>query len=160
MDPDGGEVRLELGNPVGELDRLEVLAVLLEFGGTDPQGVGNDATEPAEGDRGEGEDGRCVGKDRGAGQAEAVAVLVQADLKEVARDQGEDGKEEEAGLAKVHVGRAISRRVRMIMPAMPMPPAVMPMTTNMARPRSSHVTERPVARASTGEKLETWLRTQ
>lgn len=46
------------------------------------------------------------------------------------------------------------------MPATPMPPPVTPTTRITARASSAQVMDRPVAKASTGEKDETWFSTQ
>ena len=154
MDPDTGEMGLQFGDPVGQLDGLEVLAVFLEFRGPDPQGIGDESAESAQGHRGEGQNGRGVADDGRAGEAEGFAVAVERSLNEVGRDEGRDDDDGEDGLSESHqnlVGAASSRRVNTTMPTIDMPPPTRTLMTTKARINSSQVMLRPVLRLEMGE---------
>ena len=73
----GGVARLELDDPAGELDHLEVVALLLHLGGAEPEVVGEESAEAAEGDGGEGEHGRGVLERLGVGELLLVADGVE-----------------------------------------------------------------------------------
>ena len=154
MDPDAGEMRLQFGDPVGQLHGLEVLAVFLQFGGPDPQGVGDEPAEAAQRHGGEGQDRRSVADDGRAREAEGLAVAIQRALQEVGREERRDDDDGEDGLSESHqnlVGAASSRRVSTTMPTMEMPPPTSTLITMKARTSSNQVMLRPVLRLEMGE---------
>ena len=145
---------LELGDPVGQLNGLEILAVFLQFGGSDPQGVGDEPAEATQGHCGEGQDRRSIANDGRPRKAEGFAVVVQASLDEVGSDERRDDDDGEDGLSESHqnlVGAASSRRVSTTMPTMEMAPPTRTLMTTKARMSSSQVMLRPVLRFEMGE---------
>ena len=151
-----GEIGLELGDPGGELGGLEVLVVLLEGIGADPEEVGDQAAETAEGDGGEGEHRRGVVEGGGVGETEAVAVGVQEILDLAGADQQGDGQAQEqdffgAGVHWVPWAVASSRRLKRRMPARPMTPPSNKTIWAKAAPSSLQGMARPVLRSSMGE---------
>ncbi len=117
-DPRGIESGLELGDPVGELNRLEVLALLLEIVRPDPERIGNQAAEGTEGDRGEGQDRRGVADHRRPGDAQPLAVPVETPLEEAGESQCDHQDHDADDLVETgaHIGAASSRRVKIQMP--------------------------------------------
>ena len=78
--PNIGEMRLQRGDPIGQLDHFKIAFLLLQLVGPHPEEVGNQAAEAAEGDRREGQNRRGVGEHGQAREAVFVAVLVEHPL--------------------------------------------------------------------------------
>ena len=95
--PDGRRSRLEFGNPVGELDELEVAAFVLQGAGAHPEDVRQDAAEAAEGDGGEGDGRGQVLRGRGQRQAGVFPLAEQAEIQRAGEGEGRQGDEQEEG---------------------------------------------------------------
>ena len=120
--PDGHDVRLELRNPVRELHHLEILAVLLQLRGANPERVGDQAAKAAEHLRRERQHGRRILQRLQARDADGRALAIEHRQQEpVDREQRGGESEQErifwrAGSCRVTIEcslAASSRRVNM-----------------------------------------------
>jgi hypothetical protein len=97
-----------VGDPGGELDEFEVAAAVLEVGGAEPEVVGEEATESAEGDGGEGGCGGKVVGGWGLGEVEVVALAEEGAVEAGGGEKGENcgGEGEEDGGGGLEPGGA------------------------------------------------------
>ena len=76
-EPDLGETRLQLGDPGGQLRRLEKLVVLLQVVGPDPKHVGDQAAEAAQRNRRKSQHGRRIVQRPHPRQPQPLPVAIQ-----------------------------------------------------------------------------------
>ena len=79
-EPDLNVVRLEFGDPIGQLRHLKKLIFVLQIHGANPKRVGDQTTKTTEGDCGEGEHRRRILQRLDSRESELVAVPVQRKL--------------------------------------------------------------------------------
>ena len=111
--PHAGEARLQLGDPVGQLDQLEILSLLLQAGCPQPKKIGHDAAESAQGHGGERHQGRGVVQRIGLADAGRLTQVAQGRIALCGQEQKSCGQQEQGqGEGAAHDdGLATSRRV-------------------------------------------------